>query len=173
MQFLVNKLALMKTHWPQVLWGLLLLGLSMNIIYLFWPEPPETFVIKPDPSAFQTAQKMTIPILAQDQNQHYLIVKKSSSGNQKTLIPLATPSLNEPLRHHFTHPKKKNFTGTLNLNTASATQLQLLPGVGPKMANRILMYRQQHGRFHSIEQLQDIAGIGPKKFAKLSPHCTL
>lgn len=59
--------------------------------------------------------------------------------------------------------------GTVNINTATAEELQRLPGVGPAMAARILAYRQQNHGFKRVEDLLEISGIGDKKFAKLQP----
>jgi competence protein ComEA len=59
--------------------------------------------------------------------------------------------------------------GQININTAGTDQLERLPGVGPAMAGRILAYRQQAGGFQKIEELQEISGIGPKKYAKIAP----
>jgi len=58
----------------------------------------------------------------------------------------------------------------VNLNTASEAELETLPGVGPVTAGKILAWRAQHGRFTSIDELQEIDGIGPKTFAQLAPH---
>ena len=55
------------------------------------------------------------------------------------------------------------------LNTATAEQLERLPGVGPSMAGRILAYRQQAGGFGKSEDLMQVVGLGPKKFAKIAP----
>jgi competence protein ComEA len=62
---------------------------------------------------------------------------------------------------------------TVNLNTATAEQLDGLPGVGPAMAARILEYRQQNGGFKKIEELMNIKGIGEKSFLKLKPLITV
>jgi competence protein ComEA len=59
------------------------------------------------------------------------------------------------------------------LNTATEADLQRLPGVGPSMAGRILAYRRQAGRFEKVEDLMQVTGIGPKKFAKIAPFVKL
>ena len=59
--------------------------------------------------------------------------------------------------------------GQVNINTASAEQLQRLPGIGPAMAARVIAFRQQSGGFKQLEDLQDVGGIGPKKYAKIAP----
>jgi competence protein ComEA len=57
--------------------------------------------------------------------------------------------------------------GTVNLNTATVAELDTLPRIGPAMAQRILDYRAAEGRFASIEDLQNVTGIGDKTFAAL------
>ncbi len=57
----------------------------------------------------------------------------------------------------------------LNINTASAKELQTLPNIGEKMAKRIIDYRTQHGNFASVDALQKVKGIGPKTIEKLKP----
>jgi competence protein ComEA len=61
-------------------------------------------------------------------------------------------------------------TATLDLNRANQAQLEELPGIGPVMAQAILTWRQQHGRFSRIEELQEVDGIGPKTYAQIAPH---
>lgn len=63
--------------------------------------------------------------------------------------------------------------GKINLNTASQSDLETLPGVGPVTASAIIDWRTKNGKFTSIEQLQEIDGIGPKSFAKLSDKVTV
>ena len=57
----------------------------------------------------------------------------------------------------------------VNLNTATQSQLESLPGIGPKAAERILEYRQKNGSFKKIEDLMNVKGIGEKSFLKLKP----
>ncbi len=58
---------------------------------------------------------------------------------------------------------------TINLNTANIDQLETLPGVGRRTAERILEYRQKSGGFKKVEELMNIKGIGEKSFLKLRP----
>jgi competence protein ComEA len=57
----------------------------------------------------------------------------------------------------------------LNINTATASQLEGLPGVGKATADRIVEYRQKSGGFKKVEELMNIRGIGEKSFLKLKP----
>jgi competence protein ComEA len=63
--------------------------------------------------------------------------------------------------------------GPVNLNSATAEQLDTLDGVGPATAQKILEYRQQHGGFSAIEDLAQIPGIGPKKLESLRGQVTV
>jgi competence protein ComEA len=64
-------------------------------------------------------------------------------------------------------------TGVVNINTASAAELETLPGVGPKMAALILDYRQKNGPFKKIEELMNVRGLGEKNFLKLKEQLTV
>lgn len=61
----------------------------------------------------------------------------------------------------------------LNLNSATAEQLDDLPGIGPALAERIIAYRAEHGAFTRVDQLNDVKGIGEKTLEKLRPQLTL
>ena len=60
-------------------------------------------------------------------------------------------------------------TGLVDLNTATAEQLDALPGVGPATSKAILAYRTSHGRFRSVTELLEVPGIGPAKLEALRP----
>jgi competence protein ComEA len=63
--------------------------------------------------------------------------------------------------------------GKLDLNTTDAAALDALPGVGPVTAASIVAWREKNGRFTAVEQLQEISGIGPAKYAALSALVTV
>ena len=63
-----------------------------------------------------------------------------------------------------------DLTGRIDVNTASASELELLPGVGPKMAERIVEERRVHGRFKRPRDLRRVKGIGEKTLARLLPY---
>jgi competence protein ComEA len=77
-------------------------------------------------------------------------------------------------RHHGGRSSHKLQPGqTLDVNTASAQELTELPGVGPSLAARIVEYRTENGPFQSVDDLQNVSGIGPSKFDKMLPYIRL
>jgi competence protein ComEA len=62
---------------------------------------------------------------------------------------------------------------TVNINTASAAELDALPGIGAKTAALIIEYRQKNGPFKKIEELMNVRGVGEKNFLKLKPQITV
>jgi len=63
--------------------------------------------------------------------------------------------------------------GQVNVNTASAQELERLPGVGPALAARILEHREKNGAFKRVEDLMLVKGIGEKSFERLKPYVAL
>jgi competence protein ComEA len=60
--------------------------------------------------------------------------------------------------------------GKVNINTATAEQLALLPGVGPALAGRIIAFREANGPFEKVDELTAVQGIGDKSIEKLRPY---
>jgi competence protein ComEA len=60
----------------------------------------------------------------------------------------------------------------ININTATSAELEALPGIGPKVAARIVEYRKTKGPFKKIEELMNVQGVGEKSFLKLRPQLT-
>jgi len=61
----------------------------------------------------------------------------------------------------------------VNINTADLGELDTLPGIGPKTAQKIIDYRINHGGFKSIDEIKNVSGIGPKKYADLVTKISL
>ena len=64
-------------------------------------------------------------------------------------------------------PAARASNALLDLNTATAQDLDALPGVGPVLADRIVAWRTEHGRFGSVDQLREVSGIGEAKYQTL------
>ncbi len=101
-------------------------------------------------------------------------------GTDLTTLNLARPltdgeqilvgSPNPQPSNSTNQPSTPTKAGPIDLNTATIDQLDDLPGVGPVLAQRILDYRTEHGRFTTIDQLQEVSGVGTKKYEDLKPH---
>ena len=61
----------------------------------------------------------------------------------------------------------QNGDKVVNINTATQTELEELPGIGPSIANKIIQYRNTNGKFKTIEDIKNITGIGDSKFEKI------
>jgi competence protein ComEA len=70
-------------------------------------------------------------------------------------------------------PRPDTPSAVVNLNTATSGQLQELPGIGARTAERIIQYREKNGPFKKIEELMNVQGIGEKTFLKLKPQITV
>src|ERR1700675_275926 len=68
---------------------------------------------------------------------------------------------------------KKPPAQPVNINTADSTQLQLVPGIGPSTAEKILQMRKSYGAFKSVNDLMAIRGIGPKRLEKMRKYLTV
>jgi competence protein ComEA len=64
-------------------------------------------------------------------------------------------------------------TGPININTASASELEALPEIGPALASRIVDYRQQNGSFKTAAEIQNVSGIGPKTYEMIKDQITV
>jgi competence protein ComEA len=108
--------------------------------------------------------RINLAVQLQDQQQVY--VPRQAEGTPPA-PPLSTAPAVDASR-----------SGSLNLapidiNSASAAELETLPGIGPTYAQRIVEYREQNGPFAAIEEVQEVKGIGPSTFEKLEGLITV
>ena len=66
-----------------------------------------------------------------------------------------------------------NRNSVININTASQTELESLPGIGPSLALKIINYRNENGKFSSIDQIKNVSGIGDAKFENMKSLITV
>jgi competence protein ComEA len=64
-------------------------------------------------------------------------------------------------------------TYPININTATAQELEQLPGIGPSLAQSIVAYRDVHGAFTTIEDIQNVPEIGPRTYEAIMPFITV
>ena len=101
-------------------------------------------------------------------------IRYGSYSNSVTRVPSqpTTTTSTTPVKTSR-NSKKEASTGTVNINSASETDLVALPGIGPSKAKAIAEYRQQKGGFKSIDDLKQVKGIGPATLEKLRAHVSL
>ena len=85
------------------------------------------------------------------------------SGQQQGEVVTAQPTMPTPMRA----------VRLIDINRADLAELDLLPGIGPALGQRIIEYRRQHGPFQTVESIQGVSGIGPRTLEKLRPLITL
>lgn len=98
---------------------------------------------------------------------------RADSGRPTATQHAGRPGATQELRRSVDEAAAKSASSTGNLlvpvNTAPASELQKLPGIGPKLAEAIIEYRTQSGPFVQVEQLLEVKGIGPAKLGRIRP----
>ena len=95
----------------------------------------------------------------------------SGSGRVTTVSPSPVASLADQPSHTAT--QKRSHQGLLDLNRATDQDFEALPGIGPRLAERIMEYRQSVGGFQSLDELRAVKGIGKKKLERIRPLVTV
>ncbi len=104
-----------------------------------------------------------------------IILQKSSRQLPPKLVIETVKQASETKRESTPPSMQSNMPDRLliNINSAPADSLELLPGIGPMYASRIIDYRDTHGAFTGLDELTCIRGIGPKTVEKIEKYITL
>jgi len=92
------------------------------------------------------------------------VVGLTAASSPRFPFPSAVLEAYEPAE---TSPAEAAAGQRIDINTASAAELEALPGIGPKLAQEIVAYRKEHGRFRTRRDLMQVKGIGEKTYEKL------
>ncbi|WP_245663444.1 helix-hairpin-helix domain-containing protein [Nocardia inohanensis] len=125
----------------------------------------------PKPEADLTGLNLAQPLCDGDQ----IVIGRT--GSRPTVQQIGSTVVNGPTPvsavSGSAQPRPSGPAAKTNLNTATESELDALPGVGPVTAKAILEWRTKHGRFTSIDQLSEIDGIGPTRLARLRNAVTI
>jgi competence protein ComEA len=113
----------------------------------------------------QASRTRPIPFSLEDTMRMTLVIVLALCGT----ILSASPALASSTEQQAPAAAQTAGKPTINLNTATIDQLETLPGIGQKTAERIIEYRTKSGGFKRIEDLMNVKGIGEKSFLKLKP----
>jgi competence protein ComEA len=97
-----------------------------------------------------------------------LLQSPSRSTESDVLSVLQAGKSSVPLRKP--QPVTVGGVGHVDINRGSVGELRRLPGIGPVLAERVVRYRGEHGKFGSIRDIQNVKGIGVKRFAQLESY---
>jgi competence protein ComEA len=92
-----------------------------------------------------------------------ILVPKAGASGVTPVVPGASA----------TGPTSVGSSTLVNVNTATESELEALPGIGPVLAQRIIDYRTQHGPFPTVDALDDVSGIGPATLSDLKALVTV
>jgi competence ComEA-like helix-hairpin-helix protein len=99
------------------------------------------------------------------------LLQKLESQLTDTIYRNGKPPAGDGLkRDHQKQQASAKVIQTIEINIASQSQLEQLPGIGPVFAGRIIKYRDRLGGFHNIEQLREVYGLPPETYEKIRPY---
>jgi len=153
-------------HWESMVLASVILAMFALLLLILFPAPDQVISLQSIP--------LSKPVsVASPQETVDLSSEDSVDGSDALLQDAPQGHLKAKKHAHHFGPKKPKHPPITSLNNASLAQLQLLPGIGPKMAQRVIEYRKSHGAFTDPAQVMDVKGIGPKKFEKMRPFLQL
>jgi comEA protein len=138
--------------------GVVMLGALAAVL---WPAPKAVITLGP------------VPVVPSQVGSERLVQGEEAAVSEEAPLSMAAvvDAARPGQRVKAVHRPK--VIRVVSLNGATLADLDQLPGVGPKLAQRILAYRKGVGRFNAVEEIMGVKGIGPKNFAKMKPYLKL
>lgn len=102
-------------------------------------------------------------------------IGRNQPSDELRVVTARTPASQGTTAENETAPSEETSASDarINLNTATAEGLMTLPGIGEVIAERIVAYREIHGRFTSLDELAEIEGLGEKRIDAIRDYLTL
>ncbi len=135
-----------------------LLMLAVTVGVLYWAVNPE---MAAEPEQPVTVLPLTADAQGGDESGEAPQVQKDASPKPVRMTAASSPSRPAPPRRAVTFP--------LDINRARIEELMELPGIGEKLAQRMVEYRKSQGEFRSVEEWLKVRGIGEKRMERLRP----
>ena len=147
---------------------LLMLAITAGILY--WAvgvDGPEQERVVQSPVGLETTDRLKAEMPAADnpgfEMGREVTVLTPTDGPSKPALRTKAPVV---------APPRRSVTFPIDLNTAAREDLLELPGIGDKLAERIVAYRKSHGAFRNVEELRKVKGIGKKRMEQVRPLVT-
>jgi competence protein ComEA len=143
--------------WQSLLLKLGMLAATMGVVFwIGWSLP----------TSFDRARDLAANSSEGAQSEMTFASGRATTVSGSPVVSLANQPATSPA-------PKRSQQGLLDLNRATEQDFDALPGIGPKLAERIMEHRQSLGAFHSLDELRDVKGIGKKKFERIRPLVTV
>lgn len=113
--------------------------------------------------------QVNLAFVLSDGQKIYIPNKKEREANEEKAYITAESGNNVIIKDKVEGGKKQK----VNINEAKQEELEELPGIGPSIAKKIIEYREQNGKFTSIDELQEVKGIGEAKFENIKEYITV
>lgn len=99
-----------------------------------------------------------------------IYIPKKGEEMQNDASAASSTAQSSSYSNYYSTSTKSN---KININKATQTELETIPGVGPSTALKIIEYREQNGKFKSIENIKNVSGIGDAKYEKMKDYITV
>jgi len=161
-----------KAKWEKIKYiilAVLVVGILAGSGILYWQITKQNQAPSADSSKTAELQKQV------DDLNKKIDELNSNLGNVKETVSSTVISTTETKKSTSSSSSSggTSVSGQININTASASELDTLPGIGTTYAQRIIDYRNANGGFKSIEEIENVKGIGPVTFDKLKDQITI